>query len=96
MGERLKTIYFPGKPAKGRAKAKPWRIAVCPDIPWSYALFEVKQGIRDTDGFDVWAMVDTMVRDFNGLRLRDGQVEDLEVRMRETPPAAARAGGVER
>lgn len=71
---KLETMFWPGRPAKGRAKAKPWRIAVTRE---HFTVLEITGGACGPDLFEAVAMVDAMVADYNALHplhLNDPQI----------------------
>lgn len=75
----LEVIYYAGQPARGRAKAKPPRWVIAERGTYC-SLLEITAGVSGKDPADIFAILDIMARDFNGLRLRDRSV-----------PAAAKA-----
>ena len=85
----LEVIYYPGKPAKGRTKAKPSRWVITEQGSY-VSLLEIKQGcFGERDDAELYAILDIMTADFNGLRLRDdivaattGQIRDSLARLK--------------
>lgn len=78
----LEVIYYPGKPARGRTKAKPPRWVI--SERGSYAsLLEITPGVSSKDPAELYAILDIMAYDFNGLRLRDNQIATTAEGIRE-------------